>query len=245
MSAIAHKYELRFNGGSSLAACIPGTTYPDVPCVSVDKKQVESGVIWRGGVRFKPSEDLMLYATASRGFRPGGTYGAGPGGAGGFRENEFGGFGADDVDLGDVGKSDLGAAGDAVFALTDPGVVGPVMSDLGPALFRMNGILAAQETTFDEAKDSLGEEMRMDAARRDIASRMDQIDDLLASGADLFELVAAGAQLDAQALFDQAQVLIKLAAQVSEAASLKGFKDKAEWFYGCVQGRVMAASRLG
>jgi hypothetical protein len=40
-------------------------------------------------------------------------------------------------------------------------------------------------------------------------------------------------------------VLIKLAAQVSEAASLKGFKDKTEWFYGCVQGRVMAASRLG
>ena len=67
----------------------------------------------------------------------------------------------------------------------------------------------------------------------------------LASGADQFELVAAVAQLDAQALFDQAQVLIKLAAQVSEAASLKGFKDKAEWFYGCVQGRVMAASRLG
>ncbi len=101
----------------------------------------------------------------------------------------------DDVDLGDVGKSDLGAAGDAVFALTDPGVVGPVMSDLGPALFRMNGILAAQETTFDEAKDSLGEEMRMDAARRDIASRMDQIDDLLASGADLEE-VATEAGMD-------------------------------------------------
>ena len=67
----------------------------------------------------------------------------------------------------------------------------------------------------------------------------------LASGADQFELVAAVAQFDAQALFDQAQVLIKLAAQISEAASLKGFKDKTEWFYGCVQGRVMAASRLG
>ena len=101
----------------------------------------------------------------------------------------------DDVDLGDVGKSELGAAGDAVFALAEPGVVGPVMSDLGPALFRMNGILAAQETTFDEAKDSLGEEMRMDAARRDIASRMDQIDDLLASGADL-EDVATEAGMD-------------------------------------------------
>jgi iron complex outermembrane recepter protein len=61
-----------FNGGGSIAACIPGTSYPEVPCVSADKKNVESGVIWRGGVRFKPNDDLMFYATASRGFRPGG-----------------------------------------------------------------------------------------------------------------------------------------------------------------------------
>lgn len=61
-----------FNGGSSLAACIPGLTEPDVPCVSVDKKQVESGVIWRGGLRYRPNDDIMIYATASRGYRPGG-----------------------------------------------------------------------------------------------------------------------------------------------------------------------------
>ena len=61
-----------FNGGSTLAACIPGLSAPKVPCVNVDKKQVESGVIWRGGVRFKLTEDVMLYATASRGYRPGG-----------------------------------------------------------------------------------------------------------------------------------------------------------------------------
>jgi outer membrane receptor protein involved in Fe transport len=61
-----------FNGGSSLAACIAGLSAPEVPCVSVDKKQVQSGVIWRGGLRFKPNQDLMFYATASRGFRPGG-----------------------------------------------------------------------------------------------------------------------------------------------------------------------------
>lgn len=61
-----------FNGGGSIDACIPGTSYPEVPCVSVDKKQVESGVIWRGGLRFKPNDDVMFYATVSRGFRPGG-----------------------------------------------------------------------------------------------------------------------------------------------------------------------------
>ena len=61
-----------FNGGRTLEACIAGLTAAEVPCVNVDKKQVESGVIWRGGLRFKPSDDLMVYATVSRGYRPGG-----------------------------------------------------------------------------------------------------------------------------------------------------------------------------
>ena len=93
-----------------------------------------------------------------------------------------------DVDLGDVGKSDLGVAGDAVFALTEPGVVGPFASDLGPALFRMNGILAAQNTTFDQAKDELRAELASDAARRAIADRREGIDDALAGGASLEDL---------------------------------------------------------
>lgn len=102
----------------------------------------------------------------------------------------------DAIDLGDVSRADLGTAGEAVFALTEPGVAGPVMSDLGPALFRMNAILAAQETTFDEARESLSAEMRVDAARRAIGARIDEIDDLLASGADLEEVAQdAGMEL--------------------------------------------------
>ncbi len=94
----------------------------------------------------------------------------------------------DDIDLGDVAQTDLGAAGDAVFALTEPGVAGPVQSDLGPALFRMNAILAAQETSFEDAQETLGAELRTDAARRAIGARIEEIDDLLASGADLEEV---------------------------------------------------------
>ena len=94
-----------------------------------------------------------------------------------------------DVDLGDVGKDDLGAAGEAVFALTEPGVVGPLESDFGPALFRMNAILAAQEVSFDEAKPDLALEIQMDAARRSISDQVDAIDDLLAGGASLEDLV--------------------------------------------------------
>jgi peptidyl-prolyl cis-trans isomerase D len=93
-----------------------------------------------------------------------------------------------DIDLGDRSEADLGAAGPAVFALTEPGIVGPFDSDLGPALFRMNGILAAQNTSFDEARPDLAAEFSMDAARRAIADKIEAIDDQLASGATLEDL---------------------------------------------------------
>lgn len=94
----------------------------------------------------------------------------------------------ENVDLGDVGKADLGAAGDAVFAMAEPGVVGPLSSSLGPALFRMNAVLDAQEITFDEAREALTAEFAQDAARRQIADRIEAIDDLLAGGATLEDL---------------------------------------------------------
>ena len=91
----------------------------------------------------------------------------------------------EDVDMGDVGRDDLGAAADAVFALAEPGVVGPFASDLGPALFRMNAVLPAQETTFDEAKTTLVGEAQLDAARRAISDKLEAVDDALAGGATL------------------------------------------------------------
>ncbi|MBN2629538.1 MAG: SurA N-terminal domain-containing protein [Rhodobacteraceae bacterium] len=93
-----------------------------------------------------------------------------------------------DIDLGDVSVQELGAAGDAVFGLEGPDVVGPFDSDLGPALFRMNAILAAQEISFDEARADLALEQQSDAARRSIADRVEEIDDLLAGGASLDDL---------------------------------------------------------
>jgi peptidyl-prolyl cis-trans isomerase D len=96
----------------------------------------------------------------------------------------------EDVDMGDVGPDDLGAAADAVFALTEPGVVGPFASDLGPALFRMNAILPAQEIGFDEAKGTLTGEAQLDAARRAIADKLEAVDDALAGGATLEEVQA-------------------------------------------------------
>ena len=93
-----------------------------------------------------------------------------------------------DIDLGDVGKDDLGSAGAAVFAPESPGIVGPEDTEFGPALFRINGILEAQNTTFDEAREELIDEFALDRARRVIADRIDDFDDLLAGGATLEEL---------------------------------------------------------
>lgn len=93
-----------------------------------------------------------------------------------------------DIDLGDQAESDLGAAGPAVFALTEPGVVGPLATDLGPALFRMNGVLDAQNTSFEDARADLAAEQAADAARRAISDQIESIDDRLASGATLEDL---------------------------------------------------------
>ncbi|MCA3438617.1 MAG: SurA N-terminal domain-containing protein [Rhodobacter sp.] len=101
-----------------------------------------------------------------------------------------------DIDLGEQSREDLAAAGDAVFALTEPGVVGPLPSDLGPALYRMNGILVAQTTAFEDAREALAAEQMADAARRAIADRIEELDDLLAGGATLEDLAReAGLEL--------------------------------------------------
>ena len=94
----------------------------------------------------------------------------------------------DAIDQGDVSKADLGAAGEAVVATAEGGVAGPVESDLGPALYRVNGVLAAEETSFEAARETLAPEMQTDAARRAIGDRVEEIDDLLAGGATLEDL---------------------------------------------------------
>jgi peptidyl-prolyl cis-trans isomerase D len=94
----------------------------------------------------------------------------------------------DAIDLGDQSMADLGSAGEAVFGVEEGGVAGPVMTDLGPALFRVAGVLAAEETTFEEARETLAIELQTDAARRMISDQVEVIDDLLAGGATLENL---------------------------------------------------------
>ncbi|MDZ4312656.1 MAG: SurA N-terminal domain-containing protein [Cypionkella sp.] len=93
-----------------------------------------------------------------------------------------------DVDMGDVSQKELAAAGDAVFALQEPGVVGPFASAIGPALFRMNAILSAQETSFEQAKHELALEQQLETARKTISDKVEAVDDALAGGATLAEI---------------------------------------------------------
>lgn len=101
------------------------------------------------------------------------------------------GLSLDDTDMGDVTLAQLGAAGEAVFALEEPGdVAGPLPSPVGPALFRMVAILNAQETPFEEAEPELRTELAADRARRMIADDYDLYEDLLAGGASIEDLAS-------------------------------------------------------
>lgn len=93
-----------------------------------------------------------------------------------------------DVDMGDVTQAELGPAGEGVFALAEPGVTDVLATDLGPAIFRMNGILSASEIPYETAAEGLRLELAADAARRTVADRREEIDDALAGGATLEEL---------------------------------------------------------
>lgn len=93
-----------------------------------------------------------------------------------------------DIDLGDVGRLELDAAGQDVFAAEVGDVVGPLPSSLGPALFRVNGVLPAQNTTFEEARPALQQELAMTRAVRAVEARAQDIDDQLAGGATLEQL---------------------------------------------------------
>ncbi len=85
-------------------------------------------------------------------------------------------------------KKNLRAAGEAVFAAESGDVVGPFNSSLGPALFRMNAVLAEQVTTLEEATPDLREELAAEAAREYINDRTDAIIDLLAGGATMADI---------------------------------------------------------
>ncbi|MEH6739413.1 MAG: peptidyl-prolyl cis-trans isomerase [Sulfitobacter sp.] len=93
-----------------------------------------------------------------------------------------------DIDLGDVDEASLGAAGASVFAAEVGDVVGPAPSNLGPALFRVNAVLPAQNITFEQAEPQLRDALAADRAIRIVEAQAEDFDDRLAGGSTLEEL---------------------------------------------------------
>lgn len=97
----------------------------------------------------------------------------------------------EDVDQGEIARDDVASnVADALFALEEPGIAGPVETSLGPALYRVNAILNATEVPLEDVRDALAAEVSVDAARRQIDADRELFDDLLAGGATLEELAA-------------------------------------------------------
>lgn len=96
----------------------------------------------------------------------------------------------EDTDMGDVSREQLGQAAEMVFSLNTPGIAGPAQTSLGPAIFRMNAILAAQETAFEDVREELRAEQLSDMARRVLSDDFDLYEDLLAGGAMVEQLAA-------------------------------------------------------
>lgn len=99
------------------------------------------------------------------------------------------GLSLEDIDLGELTRDELGQAGEALFALEQPGVVGPLDSALGPALFSMNAILEPVDISFEEARDELRSEAALDRAARMIEDQASDFEDLLVGGATLEDMV--------------------------------------------------------
>lgn len=89
-----------------------------------------------------------------------------------------------DMDQGFLTADKLDSAvRDAVFSAAGPGIVGPVETPLGPSLYRINAILAAQTTPFEAARDDIARQKAQEEAEKMIADDTARIEDLLAGGA--------------------------------------------------------------
>ena len=58
--------------GTGVFQCFGPPEVDGSPCTNLDKRTKDSGFVHRLNLTYKPNDDLLLYATWSRGFRPGG-----------------------------------------------------------------------------------------------------------------------------------------------------------------------------
>ncbi|MDN5568963.1 MAG: SurA N-terminal domain-containing protein, partial [Paracoccus sp. (in: a-proteobacteria)] len=128
----------------------------------------------------------------------------------------------DDIDLGEVTRADLGTAADPVFQAQQPGIVGPVDTDLGPALFSVNAILDPVDISFEDARDDLRGEAALSRAARQIQDRAADFEDLLAGGATLEDVAK-----DTEMQLGQVDWTAEGAPEEGSIAGYEAFRERA------------------
>ena len=94
-----------------------------------------------------------------------------------------------DIDLGDVTPDDISeAAAEVLFASEEPGIYGPVETNIGPAIFRVNAAISALSIPLIAVQDALRRELAIEDAGIRIADVADAVIDLIAGGASLEEV---------------------------------------------------------
>lgn len=98
-------------------------------------------------------------------------------------------LGPAETDLGEVTRAALDpAAATAVFDAPGPGLVGPVETQLGPSIFRINAVLAGAVTPYEEARETLRAELALEEAGDRVFEESAALDDLIAGGATIEEI---------------------------------------------------------
>ncbi len=94
-----------------------------------------------------------------------------------------------DYQLGGVEAASIDTpARETVFGAEDLGIVGPLATGLGPALFRINAIIPARTTPLEDVAETLREELATRKAATEIGNLIEPVQDLLAGGATLEEI---------------------------------------------------------
>ena len=108
------------------------------------------------------------------------------------------GWTADDVALGTVSKADLdGPLGEAAFGLALNEVVGPVESVFGQHLLTVSKINEGGNQSLEDVSDAIRTTLREEAAIDLIYDKVNELEDVIASGATLDEAMAAvGGRVD-------------------------------------------------
>ncbi len=143
---------------------------------------------------------------------------------------------AAETDQGEVTAEELNnETRDLLFGTEEPGIYGPVSTELGPALFRINAALAATNITLEEVRDELRRELAQEEAAARISEETDPIDDLIAGGATIEEVaqetflqlgtISMTAETDSGPAADQAFREEAFAAEAGEERDLGNLSD--------------------